>query len=107
MQKFIAAIIVLIAAVGFTVNIDTPKEDVYTNRKNVDVINNALGEIIKAGETGVYVIHCGEKYMDLNVYNLPKKFQQDKLKVTFSGNVKLTGTLEDDWGDLFEVTAIK
>ncbi|MEP6677089.1 MAG: hypothetical protein ABJA78_18140 [Ferruginibacter sp.] len=107
MQKMIAAIIVLIAGVGFTANINSAKDQSYGNRKTITVITNAQGEIMKAGETGVYVIHCGEKYLDLNAYNLPEKFKKDKLTVSFSGNIKLTGTLEDEWGDLFEVTDIR
>lgn len=107
MYKSIAVIILLIAAVGFKANMGHSKEDAYSNRETIETINALKGEVLQTGEDGVYMIHCDDRYLDLNAYNLPAKFKKDKLTVTVSGNIKFTNTLEDGWGELFEVTAIK
>jgi hypothetical protein len=108
MQKFGGTLLMVIT--GFFLN-SSLVNDGKTNperRETVEVIANETGIIkqIGEGETAVYMIDCPSKYLRLNVCNMPEKFKKDGISVNFSGNIKANSTLEDDFGEIFEITNV-
>jgi hypothetical protein len=108
MQKVSGTVLTII--VGFLLN-RSLVNDSKTNpakRETVEAIANETGivKIIGKGETAIYMIDCPAKYLRLNVYNMPENFKNDGVQVQFSGNIKANSTLEDDFGEIFEITAI-
>ena len=91
---------------GFNSVADKKNDDAFINRQTVDTICNARGEVRKIGNDGVYMIYCKAKHLKLHVINLPQKCKVAGINVVFSGNIKQTHPMEDDWGELFEVTNI-
>ena len=106
MQKFIGIILMLLIGFSFKTNYTAKDKADFSARQNTEVIKDAKGEVRKIGNEDIYMIWCGEKYLKLNPFNLPEKFKQPGLKITFSGNIKEMNALEDEWGELFELTAI-
>ena len=100
---------ILMIAVGFFFNTSIDKKvpsNDFADRKTVKVVTNAKGEIRKIGDEDIYMIYCKEKHLKLNAFDLPEKYKKPGLAVTFSGNIKMMGAMEDEWGELFEVTSI-
>ena len=105
-MKMMGTILMVILGLMFDSKVDTGTTDSIADRETVETIQNVKGVVWKAGDEDVYTIECAEKHLKLNVINLPEKFRKDEAEVTFSGNIKLTHPLEDNWGELFEITAI-
>lgn len=105
-MKTIGTILMVVLGFMFDSKVDTGASENISNRETVETIQNAKGIVWKAGDEDVYTIECAEKHLKLNVINLPEKFKKDEAEVIFSGNIKLTHPLEDNWGELFEVTSI-
>lgn len=106
MQKLIVFILIIVAGISLNNSTGSDRATKLSQRPTVETISNAVGEIRKIGDTDIYMIWCQDKFLKLNVINLPEKFRQQGLKINFSGNIKSTNTLEDEWGDLFELTSI-
>jgi len=101
---------ILMVVIGFFFSSNIEKKEPGTDiakRETIATISGAKGEIRKLGEEDMYMIYCKEKHLKLNAFNLPEKFRHAGLAVTFSGNIKMSDAMEDDWGELFEVTGIK
>ncbi len=96
----------IVIGLSFNSKVDKGNRTNISERETVEVISSAIGEVRMVNEE-VYVIWYADKYLKLNPYNLPKAFKNPGLKISFSGNIKLTNTLEDDWGELFELTKIE
>ncbi len=96
---------------GFFLNSSLVNDDITTPaaRDTVEVISSATGIVreIGEGETAVYMIDCRAKHLRLNVYNMPGEFKKNGMQVKFSGNIKAGSTLEDDFGECFEITAVE
>jgi|SRR5882757_2144627 len=106
-MKTIGTILMIVVGFFFNSSIE-PKStaNTFADRQTVDVVSNAKGEIRKIGDEDIYMIYCKEKHLKLNAFDLPEKFKHAGLAVTFSGNIKMTDAMEDEWGELFEVTNI-
>jgi hypothetical protein len=108
MQKLMGTLLMVIT--GFCLNSSlvndgkTPPAD----RETVETITREAGIIRKIGdgEMAVYMIDCSTKHLRLNVFNMPEVFKKDGLIVQFSGNIKAGSTLEDDFGEYFEINAV-
>jgi hypothetical protein len=106
-MKTVGTILMIVVGFFFNSSIDTKAPaNTFAARQTVEVINNAKGEIRKIGDEDIYMIYCKEKHLKLNAFDLPEKFKKPGLNVTFSGNIKTMDAMEDEWGELFEVTAI-
>lgn len=110
MQKTIGTALMVLVGLGFNnseatqIGAKTP----YSNRPTVEVLNDAKGIVKKVhGDEPVYIIDCPKQYLRLQAFNLPDGYKKEGLTVAVSGNIKATNTLEDDYGELFEVTAIQ
>jgi hypothetical protein len=107
MQKTIGTILMVLIGLSFNTNPAVKKNPAtFSDRKSVEQINNSKGEVRQIGNEDIYMIWCAEKYLKLNPYNLPEKFRKPGLSITFSGYIKEGSTLEDQWGELFELTSI-
>jgi hypothetical protein len=109
MQKLMGTLLIVIT--GFFLN-SSLVNDGKTNptvRETIDTITGETGIIRKIGEgeTAVYMIDCGTKHLRLNVFNMPAVFKKDGLTVMFSGNIKASSTLEDDFGECFEILSVE
>jgi hypothetical protein len=109
MQKIMGTLLMVIT--GFLLNsslVNDGKAD-PSARKTVETIAGETGIIRKIGdgETSLYMIDCRAKHLRLNVYNMPGQYQKDGLVVRFGGNIKSSSTLEDDFGEYFEITAVE
>lgn len=91
---------------GFNSAADKKNEDAFIHRQTTETICNVKGVVRKIGNNGVYMIYCKAKHLKLHIINLPEKFKVADMPVVFSGNIKQTHPMEDDWGELFEVTNI-
>ena len=105
-MKTLGTILMLVVGFMFNTKVDNTATDDVAKREIVGTINNVKGIVWKVGDADVYMIECAEKHLKLNAYNLPAQYKKDNTPITFSGNIKLTQPLEDDCGELFEVTAI-
>lgn len=105
-MKMIGTILMVLIGFLFDSKVDIAKPDGIAQRKTVATLSNVKGTVYKAMDD-VYTIECGEKHLRLNVINLPEEFRKDNAEITFSGNIKLSQPLEDDWGELFEVTSVR
>lgn len=99
---------ILMVAVGFMFDskVDITKSDSLSARQTVEVINEAKGIVYKISDE-TYMIECAEKHVKLNVFNLPEAFKKDNAAIIFSGNIKLSEPMEDEWGEVFEITNVK
>jgi hypothetical protein len=109
MQKILGTLLMVVT--GFLLNsslVNDGKTD-PSGRETVEKIAGETGIIRKIGEgeTALYMIDCRAKHLRLNVYNMPGAYKKDGLQVRFGGNIKAGSTLEDDFGELFEITAIE
>jgi hypothetical protein len=109
MQKLMGTLLMVIT--GFCLN-SSLVNDGTTNpsgRQTVETITGEAGIIKKIGdgEMAVYMIDCSAKHLRLNVFNMPGKFKKDGLTVRFSGNIKAGSTLEDDFGECFEILSVE
>jgi hypothetical protein len=105
-MKMMGTILMVILGLMFDSKVDKGAGDNIAERETVETIQNAKGIVWKGGDDDVYTIECAEKHIKLNVINLPEKYRKNETTVIFSGNIKLTHPLEDNWGEFFEVTAI-
>ena len=105
-MKTIGTILMVVLGLMFDTKVDKGATDNIAERETVETIQNVKGVVWKAGDENVYTIECPEKHLKLNVINLPEKFKKDDAEITFSGNIKLTHPLEDNWGELFEITSV-
>ena len=107
-MKTLGTILMIAAGFFFNSKIENKAPDNnFLKRQTVAILKDLKGEVRAIGETGTYMIYCKEKHLKLNAVNLPEKFKQPRLAVTFSGNIKMTDAMEDEYGELFEVTAIR
>jgi hypothetical protein len=110
MEKIAGTLLMVLIGLGFNGN-QPNKMDAkaaYSNRPTVETISYAKGFVKKIpGDEPVYIIDCPDKYLRLHAINLPATFKKEGLNVTVSGNIKATNTLEDAYGELFEVTSIQ
>jgi hypothetical protein len=109
MQKLMGTLLMVIT--GFCLN-SSLVNDGKTNplgRETVETITGEAGIVRKIGdgEMAVYMIDCSAKYLRLNVCNMPREFKKDGLIVRFSGNIKAGSTLEDDFGEYFEILSVE
>lgn len=80
----------------------------HGQRPTVEVLSDVKGIVKKVeGDEPVYIIDCPERYLRLQACNLPKAYQQEGRYVTVSGDIKAASTLEDEFGELFEVKEIR
>lgn len=86
---------------------DAEKTKALLKRQTIEVVSHVKGELRKVGEEDIYVIWCGEKHLRLNPLNLPEHYKRPGMSFTFSGNIKATNTLEDEWGEFVEITDIQ
>lgn len=110
MQKFLGTILMIAVGLGFNSDDSgSPRsQSAYGQRPTIETINAANGIVKKIpGDHPVYIIDCPQKYLRLHAFNLPGRFKTEGLNVTVSGHIKAASTLEDDYGELFEVTAIQ
>jgi hypothetical protein len=102
---------ILMVITGFCLNSSLVNDDKANTagRETIETIKGETGIVkqIGEGETAVYMISCTNRPLRLNVYNLPRTFKKHGQLVTFTGNIKASSTLEDDFGELFEITAIQ
>ena len=105
-MKTVGTILMLVVGFMFNSKVETTVTDGFAKRETVGTVNNVKGIVWRVGDTDVYMIECGEKHLKLNAFNLPAQYKKDNTTITFSGNIKLTEPLEDDCGELFEVTTI-
>jgi hypothetical protein len=107
MQKIIGTLLMVVIGLGFSGG-SPSKADEYAQRPTVEMLNNVQGTVnMVEGDEPVFVIQCPQRYLRLQAYNLPARYQRHGLAVWVSGNIKATNTLEDGYGELFEVTAIR
>ncbi len=108
MQKLIGTFLMVVIGLCFR---SDPQGEKRTNglikRQTVETVSHVKGELRKVGEEDIYVIWCGEKHLRLNPLNLPEKYKRPGQTFTFSGNIKATNTLEDEWGEFVEITDIQ
>ncbi len=109
MQKLSGTLLMVIT--GFLLN-SSLVNDSKTNpsaRETVEAITGESGIVRKIGEeeNPVYMIDCPAKHLRLNVLNMPGEFKKDGLGVRFSGNIKASSTLEDDFGAYFEIIYVE
>jgi hypothetical protein len=105
MQKLMGTILMVIT--GFFMNSSLVNEG-NTNPPDRETVETITGEsgivrMIGDGEMAVYMIDCTAKHLRLNVMNMPGEFKKDGITVRFSGNIKASSTLEDDFGECFEI----
>lgn len=109
MKTIISCVIILIGLV-LTIGAKKPNDNTSTDalksRETVEVIKYAKGIIRQVGETDVFMIECADKHLKLNVANLPKAYKEADLPVVFSGEIKFTKPIEDEFGEFFLVSAI-
>jgi hypothetical protein len=109
MQKLLGTILIVIT--GFCLNSALVNDGKATpsGRETVETITGESGIVRKIGdgEMAVYMIDCGTKYLRLNVFNMPGEFKKDGLTVRFSGNIKAGSTLEDGFGEYFEILSVE
>jgi hypothetical protein len=110
MQKIVGTLLMVLLGLGFN-NDDSGNaqgQHPYMGRPTVETIHSANGIVKKIpGDEPVYIIDCPDRYLRLHTLNLPDAYKVEGLVVTVSGHIKATHTLEDDCGELFEVTAIR
>jgi hypothetical protein len=110
MQKIVGTLLMIAVGLGFN-NGDSnspQSQNTYKDRPTVETISHAKGFVKKIpGDEPVYMIDCPDKYLRLHAINLPDAFKTEGLTVTVSGHIKASHTLEDEYGELFEVTAIQ
>jgi hypothetical protein len=109
MQKIAGTLLMVVT--GFFLD-NSLLNDSNTNpavRKTIETISGQPGIIRKIGteETAVYMIDCRAKNVRLHVYNMPAEYKKDGLQVKFSGNIKASSTLEDDFGEYFEILSVE
>lgn len=110
MQKMFGTLLMIAIGLGFNSGEgnDDPKHAAYSNRPTVETISQASGIVKRIpGDEPTYLIDCPGKYLRLHALNLPDTYKTEGLNVTVSGHIKATHTLEDDYGELFEITAIQ
>ncbi len=79
----------------------------YAQRPTVETIELETGVVkLLPGDEPVYLIDCPRRNLRLNVLNLPAAYRLQGKTVQFSGNIKATHPLEDEYGELFEITAV-
>jgi hypothetical protein len=97
----------LAVAIGLSFKNPNPAAGNAVQRATTGVVENATGTIhIVHGDEPVYIINCASKYLRLHILNLPVAFQKAGKQVQFSGCIKATLPLEDDYGTYFEITDI-
>lgn len=107
MFKSIGTALIVATGLLFDTTSQTATTPDICKRETVGTLTNAEGVIRKIDEASVYMIYCKQQHLKLNVVNLAQPFRQADLKVIFSGNIKNTHPMEDNWGEFFEVTEIK
>lgn len=110
MQKMLGTLLMIAVGLGFNSHEGNGSlgQTGYSDRPTVDTISHANGVVKKIpGDEPVYLIDCASKYLRLHAINLPERYKKEGLSVTVSGHIKATHTLEDDYGELFEITAIQ
>lgn len=109
MQKFTGTLLMVIT--GFFLNSSLVNDGITTPaaRDTVEVIASETGIVreIGEGENAVYMIDCRAKHLRLHVYNMPREYKKNGIRVRFSGNIKAGSTLEDDFGDYFEIISVE
>jgi hypothetical protein len=109
MQKFMGTILMVVT--GFCLN-SSLVNDNKTNSSGRATVENITGEtgIVKKigeGEMAIYMIDCSARHLRLNVLNMPAEYKKDGIKINFTGNIKASSTLEDDFGEHFEILSVK
>jgi hypothetical protein len=110
MQKSVGTLLMVLIGLGFqgSEHAGQTVTGGYGQRPTVEVLENVKGIVKKMeGDEPVYIIDCPEHYLRLQAYNLPKAYQQEGRCVTVSGDIKASNTLEDAFGELFEVRNIQ
>jgi hypothetical protein len=110
MQKMLGTLLMIAVGLGFNSNEggSSQGKTTYADRPTVETIHHADGIVKKIpGDEPVYLIDCASKYLRLHTINLPDSYKTEGMSVTVSGHIKATHTLEDDYGELFEITAIQ
>jgi hypothetical protein len=110
MQKMLGTLLMIAVGLGFNTSNGggSQGQGNYGDRPTVDTINQAHGIVKKIpGDEPVYLIDCASQYLRLHTINLPDSYKTEGMSVTVSGHIKATNTLEDDYGELFEITAIQ
>src|ERR1700712_814359 len=106
MKKIAFAIVVLVCLTMLNSATEINKPVSFLSRPTIEKINNEKGMLMKVEDASVFVIQCKDRYLRLNAINIPEKFSASENEITFSGNIKYTNPLEDEWGQLFEITDI-
>lgn len=106
-MKFSATFAILILGYFFQPTMKILAKQDIIQRETVDTIFFAKGIIRQQPQSDIYLIECQEKFLKLNVLNLPKEYQEADLPIVFSGKIKLTYPMEDEAGDYFEITSIR
>lgn len=110
MQKMLGTLLMIAVGLGFNTSNggSSQNQDNYSDRPTVETITHANGVVKKVpGDEPVYLIDCASQYLRLHAINLPDSYKTEGMSVTVSGHIKATHTLEDDYGELFEITTIQ
>jgi hypothetical protein len=105
-MKIILSAFVILSGMLFNFFVKKTAEPVLPTRETVEEVSYAKGIIRQVGNTDVYMIECGEKHLKLNPINLPSEYKEADLPVVFSGDIKVTPPLEDEFGDYFDIKSI-
>ncbi len=81
--------------------------NVAVSRETVEVISYAKGVVRQVGNSDEYMIECSARHLKLNPVNLPSEYREADLPIIFSGDIKATQPLEDEFGEYFEVKSIQ
>lgn len=108
-MKIAIAILLLTGIfVSYTNNLQLTKYAFIHERKTIDTVIQQTGIVYKMGTTNepLYIIRCANKYLNFFPANLPAHCKQDLAKITFSGAMKYTHPMEDEYGQFFVVSEI-
>lgn len=105
-MKFLATFLIIILGYFYQPSTTKLSQTDILQRETVDTIMYAKGIIRHDPNSDIYLIECGERFLKLNVLNLPKAYQEADLPIVFSGNIKLTYPMEDEAGEYFEIKGI-